>query len=161
MAHDVDLSPHSWNYLWLLSKVVVTRFIHWRVIISPFYNYRYLGNEVLLWDHVNIPLLLQLLPPSLASIDISAWIYYCYGGMFVVTKRWLSDSIISSSFISWNFTIRKSFLIISEWTHGFLFYSVGYDLSFSLFALIFKLSWISCFVWFLCHVSIIHYFLVQ
>lgn len=70
-------------------------FIYWKVIVNPFYTYRYLRDGELLWDYINIPLLLWLLPPCLASIDISTWIYspcYCYCDVSVVAKWWFFQS---------------------------------------------------------------------
>lgn len=92
--------------------------------------------------------------------------------------KWLcSNSIISSAFISSHSATRKSFLLflfvyfLLIWTHGFLFYPVGYNLVLKLFILLLKsfqiwqwkpLKLASVFLW---HSSIslwiFPYFLVQ
>lgn len=115
VAHDVAFSHHWWSSLWLWSKVVFSRFIHWRVTVFPFYNYMYLGNEELIFETIKF----TSVTATFTTIFSIHRYFYLNCGVFVVARWWFSNPVISSLFIILVF-YYKSFLFISMYVDSWI-----------------------------------------
>lgn len=81
----------------------------------------------ILWDHVNIPFVIKWSPVSLSPLTLNT------DNTILVAKWWVHHYLC----FDWYSTVRKSWLFsicsylysfISLWPHGFLLYSVSYNI---------------------------------
>lgn len=125
--HMISICPITGDASFhLLVNAMSARILNCTVTVFPSVVSSLCG--VIFWDYVHILFLIDFHPSVLTSTHDSwtnqflfQWLPHCN----------FSNSIILSTFICWNATIRKTFpsfpflkkILISVWTHGLLFYN--------------------------------------
>lgn len=103
--NDVLLSVNhtrAWHSPWLFDKIVPADI--YTVMLILFVFNEYFGE--MLWDYMNMIFLLKLLP---TNFNIHWYSSPVTTITLLVVRWWFSSSLISSTFINWNSSIRKSF----------------------------------------------------